>query len=203
MATRAAQEIDPGSTVNLGIGIPLLIPDLLADPQDVWLQSENGILGMGPFPTQSQVDPQTINAGKQTVTIRPGGSCFDSVTSFTMIRGGHMDLAILGAMQVSAHGDLANWAIPNGKIMGIGGAMDLAVGARRLIVVMTHVTKEGQPKLVANCNYPLTASGVVDRIITDWGVFDVDSKEGQFRLLELAPEISEAQVREATLGKLV
>ncbi len=174
MANRAAQEIAPGSIVNLGIGLPTLVADQLPEGSDVWLQSENGILGMGPFPLEGDEDPQIINAGKQTVTIVTGGSCFDSATSFAMIRGGHVDLAILGTMQVACNGDLANWAIPGGRVMGIGGAMDLAAGAKRIIVLTSHVTKKGKPKLLDQCTFPLTAAGVVDRVITDLGVFDVN-----------------------------
>src|SRR5688572_11424624 len=167
MAARAAAEIEPGSIVNLGIGLPTLVADFLPDSLGVWLHSENGLLGMGPFPFEGEEDPQLINAGKQTVTVLEGGSTFDSALSFAMIRGGHVDLAIMGAMQVAQNGDLANWSVPGGKTLGIGGAMDLSSGCRRIVVLMTHVTKEGEPKLVAECAYPLTARGVVDRIITD------------------------------------
>ncbi|NOY94436.1 MAG: CoA transferase subunit B [Deltaproteobacteria bacterium] len=193
IAARAAQEIAPGSVVNLGIGLPTLVADHIPEGSDVWLQSENGILGMGPFPYEGDEDPQLINAGKQTVTIVPGGSTFDSATSFSMIRGGHVDLAILGAMQVAQNGDLANWAIPGGRVLGIGGAMDLAAGARRILVLTSHVTKKGAPKLVKECSFPLTAAGVVARIITDLAVIDVTPKG--FRLVELAPGVSEEEVR--------
>ncbi len=193
MAARAAQEIAPGSIVNLGIGVPTLVADHIPEGRDVWLQSENGILGMGPFPYEGDEDPQLINAGKQTVTIVPGGSTFDSAMSFSMIRGGHVDLAILGAMQVAENGDLANWAIPGGRVLGIGGAMDLAAGARRILVLTSHVTKKGAPKLVKECSFPLTAAAVVARIITDLAVIDV-TPEG-FRLVELAPDVSEEEVR--------
>ena len=196
IAERAARDIAPGSIVNLGIGLPTLVANYLPDGQDIWLHTENGILGMGPFPYEGEEDPQVINAGKQTVTVVTGGSCFDSVRSFAMIRGGHVDLAILGAMQVSAAGDLANWAIPGGRTMGIGGAMDLAAGARRIVVLTTHTTKEGDPKLVAECTYPLTARGVVHRVITDLAVIDVTPSG--FECIELAPGVTEAQVREAT-----
>jgi 3-oxoacid CoA-transferase subunit B len=188
IAERAAREIPPGSVVNLGIGLPTLVADYLPAGHDVWLHSENGLLGMGPFPFEGDEDPQLINAGKQTVTVVPGGSLFDSALSFAMIRGGHVDLVFLGAMQVSAAGDLANWAVPGGRTMGIGGAMDLAAGARRVIVLMTHVTKEGEPKLVGECSYPLTARGVVSRVITDLGV--LDAGEGGFALVELAPGVT-------------
>lgn len=196
IAKRAADEIAPGSIVNLGIGLPTKVADYLSDGSDVWLQSENGILGMGPFPLEGEEDPQIINAGKQTVTIVPGGSCFDSAMSFTMIRGGHVDLTILGAMQLSERGDIANWAIPGGKTMGIGGAMDLAAGSRRIIVLTTHRTKKDEPKLMRECTFPLTATGVVDRIITDLGVLDV-TPDG-FELVECAPDVSPEQIREAT-----
>jgi 3-oxoacid CoA-transferase subunit B len=196
IAARAAQEILPGSIVNLGIGLPTLVPGYLPEGHDVWLQSENGILGMGPFPYEGDEDPQIINAGKQTVTIVAGGSTFDSATSFSMIRGGHVDLAILGAMQVSQSGDIANWAIPGGRTMGIGGAMDLAAGARRIIVLTTHLTKKGQPKLVGECDFPLTARGVVGRVISDLGVFDT-SPSG-FKLVELAPGVQLDEVHEKT-----
>jgi 3-oxoacid CoA-transferase subunit B len=196
MAERAAKEIAAGTIVNLGIGLPTLVADYLPDGLGVWFHSENGLLGMGPFPFEGEEDSQIINAGKQTVTIVPGGSIFDSAASFGMIRGGHVDLAILGAMQVAANGDLANWAIPGGKVMGIGGAMDLASGARRILVMTTHTTKEGEPKLVAECDYPLTAKGCVDRIITELAVVDVTG--GGFRLVELAPGVTEEEVRGKT-----
>jgi len=193
IAARAAREIAPGSIVNLGIGLPTLVADHIPEGNDVWLQSENGILGMGPFPYEGDEDPRLINAGKQTVTIVSGGSTFDSATSFSMIRGGHVDLAILGAMQVAQNGDLANWAIPGGKTLGIGGAMDLAAGARRILVLTSHVTKDGEAKLVKECSFPLTAARVVQRIITDLAVIDV-TPEG-FRLVELAPGVELDQVR--------
>ena len=195
MARRAAAEIPAGSIVNLGIGLPTLVADYLPEGH-AWLHSENGLLGMGPFPYEGEEDPQIINAGKQTVTVLPGGSTFDSAASFAMIRGGHVDVALLGAMQVSARGDLANWAVPGGKVMGIGGAMDLASGCRRVIVLMTHTTKEGEPKLVETCNYPLTAAGVVTRVITDLAVIDCGS-DG-FVLVEAAPGVSQEQIAAAT-----
>jgi 3-oxoacid CoA-transferase subunit B len=201
MAERAAKEIDPGSVVNLGIGLPTLVADYLPEDASVWFHSENGLLGMGPFPYDGDEDPQLINAGKQTVTVVPGGSCFDSAVSFAMIRGGHVDLAILGAMQVAMNGDLANWSVPGGKTMGIGGAMDLASGARRILVLTRHVTKNGEPKLLRACDYPLTAPGCVHRIITDLAVLDV-AGEG-FRLVELAPGVTEAEVRAGTGAPLL
>ncbi len=196
IAQRAAAEIEPGSVVNLGIGLPTLIAGFVPPENGVWFHSENGLLGMGPFPYEGDEDPQLINAGKQTVTVLPGGSFFDSATSFTMIRGGHLDLAVLGAMQVSMDGDIANWSIPGGRTLGIGGAMDLASGARRTMVLMTHRAKDGAPKLLSSCTYPLTAAGVVDRVITDMAVLDT-TPEG-FRLVECAPGLSLEDIRAAT-----
>ncbi|GAB4511621.1 MAG: CoA transferase subunit B [Haliangiales bacterium] len=201
IAKRAADEIAPGSIVNLGIGLPTLVADYLPANTHVWLQSENGLLGMGPFPYDGDEDPQLINAGKQTVTVMPGGSCFDSALSFTMIRGGHVDLALLGAMQVSQAGDLANWAVPGGKTMGVGGAMDLASGAKRIVVLTTHRTRDGQSKLVERCTYPLTAAGVVRRIITDLAVLDITAHG--FRLVECAPGVTPEEVADATDGALL
>jgi len=195
MARRAAQEIPAGSIVNLGIGLPTQVADHLPEGH-AWLHSENGLLGTGPFPYEGDEDPNLINAGKQTVTVLPGGSTFDSAASFGMIRGGHVDLAILGAMQVSTAGDLANWAVPGGKVMGIGGAMDLASGCRRVIAMMQHRTKKGEPKLVARCSYPLTAAGVVSLVITELGVFAPAA--GAFRVVELAPGVTRDDVAAAT-----
>jgi 3-oxoacid CoA-transferase subunit B len=195
MARRAAREIAAGSIVNLGIGLPTQVADYL--PQGhAWLHSENGLLGMGPFPYEGDEDPNLINAGKQTVTVLPGGSTFDSATSFAMIRGGHVDLAILGAMQVSCAGDLANWAVPGGKVMGIGGAMDLASGAGRVIAMMQHVTKKQEHKLVRRCDDPLTATRTVHLIITELGVF-APNGEG-FDIVDLAPDVTRDQVAAAT-----
>ena len=196
MAQRAAREIEAGSIVNLGIGLPTLVADYLPDSLGVMLHSENGLLGMGPFPYEGDEDPQLINAGKQTVTVVAGGSFFDSAQSFAMIRGGHIDLAILGAMQVAQNGDLANWSVPGGKTLGIGGAMDLSSGARRIVVLMNHVTKEGEPKLVPACTYPLTARGVVGRVITDLAVIDVGPSG--FALVECAPGVTASEVRQKT-----
>ncbi len=200
MARRAAREIPRGSIVNLGIGLPTQVADHLPEGH-AWLHSENGLLGMGPFPYEGDEDPNLINAGKQTVTALPGASTFDSATSFAMIRGGHVDLAILGAMQVSAAGDLANWAVPGGKVLGIGGAMDLASGCRRVVAMMQHTTKKGEHKLVARCDYPLTATRIVSLVITELGVFEPAGEA--FRLVELAPEVTREQAAAATGAPLI
>jgi 3-oxoacid CoA-transferase subunit B len=199
IASRAAQELPSGSVANLGIGIPTLISNHLRPEQDISLHSENGLLGMGPFPREDQVDAQIINAGKQTVTIAQGGSTFDSALSFAMIRGRHVDVAVLGAMQVSQRGDLANWMVPGQKVAGIGGAMDLATGARRVIAVMQQRERNGRSKLLERCTLPLTAMRCVDLVITDLGVVKVD-REGDagFELVELAPGVSEAEFMDAT-----
>ena len=201
MAERAALELEDGLYVNLGIGIPTLVSNYVPQDYDITLQSENGMLGMGAFPTEDEIDPDLINAGKQTVTELERTSYFSSSQSFAMIRGGHINLSILGAMEVSETGDLANWMIPGRLVKGMGGAMDLVAGVQRIVVIMDHANKAGESKLLKKCSLPLTGQGVVDRVITNLGVFDI--VEGGLRVVELAPEVTMDEVYEKTEAAIV
>ena len=203
IAQRAALELRDGYVVNLGIGMPTLVANYIPDGIDVWLQSENGLLGIGPFPTEAEVDADLINAGKQTVTARTGASYFSSSDSFAMIRGGHIDMCILGAMQISEAGDIANWMIPGKMVKGMGGAMDLVAGVRKVVVTMEHCSRKGDAKIVGECSLPLTGKACIDMIITDLCVLVMDEDRQRFRLTELAPGVTADEVRGKTEAEII